>query len=51
MEDYKKFIYFILEELTDNIDTDLYYDKYENMDIDSFFYYFKGKFSERNIED
>lgn len=49
--DNKKFIYFILEEFIDNIDTDLYYDKYENMDEDSLYYYFKGKFSERNIED
>jgi len=43
----KDFIYFILEEFIDNIDTDTYYEKYENMDKDSLYAYFKGKFDER----
>lgn len=47
MEEEKKFIYFILDEFIDNIPTDVYYDKFENMDKDSLYYYFKGKFAER----
>lgn len=43
MED-KKFIYFILGEFIDNVDTDYYYDKYQNMDKDSLYAYFKGKY-------
>ena len=42
-----QFIYFILDEFIDNIDTNIYYDKYENMDKDSLYFYFKGKFDER----
>ena len=42
-----QFIYFILGEFIDNIDTNIYYDKYENMDKDSLYHYFKGKFDER----
>lgn len=47
----KKFIYFLLDEFIDNIDTEIYYDKYENMDKDSLYYYFKGKFDERVLKD
>ena len=46
-EETKQFIYFILDEFIDNVDINLYYDKYENMDKDSLYYYFKGKFNER----
>ena len=53
-KDLINFIYFILDEFIDNIDTNVYYDKYENMDKDSLYFYFKGKFDERmkgGIED
>ena len=53
-KDLINFIYFILDEFIDNIDTNVYYDKYENMDKDSLYFYFKGKFDERmkgDIED
>lgn len=46
-KDLINFIYFILDEFIDNIDTNVYYDKYENMDKDSLYFYFKGKFDER----
>ena len=43
-EELKKFIYFLLDEFIDEIDTDKYYEKYENMDKDSLYFYMKGKF-------
>ena len=45
-----KFIDFILDEFIDNIDTDTYYDKYDNMTREELYYYFEGKFDERNKE-
>lgn len=38
------FVSFILDEFIKNIDTDIYYDKYDNMDKEALYYYFKGKF-------
>lgn len=43
-----EFINFILDEFINNIDTDLYYDKYDNMTREQLYYYFKGKYDERN---
>ena len=46
-EECKKFIYFILEEFIENVDSNSYYEKYENMNKDSLYFYFKGKYDER----
>lgn len=43
----KEFIDFLLDEFIDNVDTDYYYEKFDNMTREELYYYFVGKFDER----